>query len=106
MFALLVQVEVRPELLTEFTEAIARNARLSVEREESCLQFDVAVLEGERTKFVSYEVYTSEGAWLAHRESPHFLEYKKVADRALISRELTRLEPLVAGHLPNLADAL
>ena len=56
-------------------------------------------------RFVFYEVYTSEAAWLAHRETAHFLDYKKVGDRALLSRELTRLQPLGdasdGGHLPN-----
>ena len=94
MFILLVQVEVRPELLPEFRAAIRDNAANSVAHDEGCLRFDVAAETEARNRFVFYEVYTSEAAWHAHRESPHFLAYKSVADRALVSRTMTRLEPL------------
>src|SRR2546423_1604826 len=105
MFILLVQVEVKPELLGEFIPAIQDNAAKSVARDPGCIRFDVACVAAERTRFVFYEVYTSEAAWQAHRESPHFLSYKQVADRAFVSRMVTRLEA-VAGHLPKSADAL
>ena len=94
MFILLVEVEVRPELLDEFCAALQDNAATSVARDEGCLRFDVAVDTEARNRFVFYEVYTSEAAWQAHRQSPHFLDYKRVADRALVSREIRRLAPL------------
>jgi autoinducer 2-degrading protein len=96
MFILLVQVEVRPELLDEWRRAIAENARLSVEREPDCHRFEVSAVAGTGNRFVFYEVYTSEAAWLAHRETAHFLAYKQVGDRALLSREITKLEPLTS----------
>ena len=94
MFALLVQVEVRAELRAEFLEAIRVNAARSVADEPGCLRFDVSEVEDAPNRFVFYEVYTSEDAWQTHRQSPHFLDYKKVGDRALASRALTRLKPL------------
>jgi quinol monooxygenase YgiN len=96
MFVLLVQVEVRPELLEEFRAAVVENARRSVERDPGCLRFDVHAVEGQPTAFVYYEVYTGEAAWLAHRTSPHFLAYNAVAGRALVERRITRLQPLPA----------
>lgn len=105
MFILLVSVEIRPELLDEWRVAICENARLSVEREADCHRFEVSAVDGAGNRFVFYEVYTSEAAWQAHRQTAHFLAYKKVGDRALVSREITKLRPLTAvqdaGHLPN-----
>ncbi|MGE0444873.1 MAG: putative quinol monooxygenase [Vicinamibacterales bacterium] len=100
MFILLVEVDVRPELLDEFRAAIQDNAARSVERDDGCLRFDVAVDTEARNRFVLLEVYTNEAAWQAHRQSAHFLDYKSVADRALVSRKIRRLEP-VSGHLPK-----
>ena len=94
MFTLFVQVEVRPELLDEFRTAMKANASKSVEREPECRRFDVYAVTGEPTRFVYHEVYTSEEAWKAHRDTPHFIEYDRLARRALTSRVVTRAEQL------------
>lgn len=94
MFVLLVHVDVREEHRAEFLEALRANAAHSVADEPGCLRFDVSEVEGSPNRFVFYEVYTSEDAWEAHRQSRHFLDYNAVADRALTSRVLTRLKPL------------
>ena len=91
MFIALVQVQVRPELLDEFRSAILDNAARSVEREPGCHRFDVLQREDDPTKWVFYEVYDNEQAWVQHRASPHFLAFKEVGDRALVSRDMTRL---------------
>ena len=90
MFIVLVQVEVKPELVGEFTPAILTNAARSVERDPGCVRFDVLQREDDPTKWAFYEVYENEHAWVQHRASAHFLSFKEVADRALISREVTR----------------
>lgn len=90
MFIVLVQVQVRPELLAEFETAILENAARSVEREPGCLRFDVVQQEDDPTKWVFFEVYEDAAAWAEHGRSPHFLAYKAVADRALVLRVVTR----------------
>ena len=94
MFVLLVQIDVRPELLADLRPLMLENARRSVERDPGCLRFDVHQLEGSETRFVYYEVYESEAAWQAHRRSAHYLAYQAVAERALTSRTLTSLQPV------------
>jgi quinol monooxygenase YgiN len=91
MFIVLVQVQVRPELLDEFKSAILNNAARSVERDPGCYRFDVLQREDDPTRWVFYEVYENEQAWVQHRASPHFLAFKEVGDRALISRDVTKL---------------
>ena len=90
MFIVLVQVQVKPELLGEFTPAILNNAARSVERDPGCHRFDVLQREDDPTRWVFYEVYDNEGAWVKHRGSAHFLAFKEVGDRALVSRDVTK----------------
>lgn len=92
---LLVQVEVRPECLDEFGRAIGENARKSMSHDPGCLRFEVSQVVDSPTQWVFYEVYVDEAAWHQHRSSPHFVAYKEVADRALLSRQATRLSPIV-----------
>ena len=91
MFIVLVQVQVKPELLVEFRSAILDNAMRSVERDPGCIRFDVLQHEDDPTKWIFYEVYENEHAWVQHRASEHFLKFKEVADGAQISRDVTKL---------------
>jgi len=91
MFIVLVQVQVKPDLLDEFKPAILNNAARSVERDPGCYRFDVLQREDDPTRWVFYEVYEHEQAWVQHRASPHFLAFKEVGDRALVSRDVTKL---------------
>jgi (4S)-4-hydroxy-5-phosphonooxypentane-2,3-dione isomerase len=91
MFIVLVKVQVKPELLAEFTTAILRNAELSVQRDPGCVRFDVLQQEDDPTRWFFYEVYDKEQAWVDHRSSAHFLAFKDVGDRAIASREVTKL---------------
>lgn len=91
MFIVLVKVQVKPELLGEFKEAILRNAQLSVQRDPGCARFDVLQQEDDPTRWFFYEVYEREQAWVDHRVSAHFLAFKEVGDRAIVTREVTKL---------------
>ena len=90
MFIVLVKVQVKPELLDEFKTAILNNASLSVQRDPGCHRFDVLQQQDDPAKWMFYEVYDDEQAWVLHRGSAHFLAFKEVGDRALVSREVTK----------------
>ena len=90
MLVVLVQVTVRPEMLAEFERAILANADGARTREPGCLRFDVSQREEDPGQWLFYEVYKDSAAFEAHRASPHFAAYQEVADRALLSKTLTR----------------
>jgi autoinducer 2-degrading protein len=90
MFVLLVEVEVRPERLEAFEAAILENAARSVERDPGCLRFDVSQHRDDPTRWIFHEVYTDEAAHAAHKQSAHFAAYSEVADRAIVTKTLTR----------------
>ena len=86
----LVQVTVRPELLKEFEAALLHNARESLAHDEGCLRFDVSQSLDDPSRWVLHEVYTNADAHTAHRQSPHFLAYNEVAERAVSEKTVMR----------------
>ena len=93
MLVVLVHVTVKREMLAEFERAILINAESARTREPGCLRFDVSQREDDPAQWMFYEVYRDGAAFEAHRASPHFAAYQDVADRALLSKTLTRYLP-------------
>jgi len=75
MLILHVDVDVKPDRIPEFLEAIRDNAACAVRDEPGCLGFDVLQDTTDLTKFVFYEVYRNTDALAAHRQTPHFKRY-------------------------------
>ena len=75
MDIILVEVNVKPERLSDFLELIKYDAEHSEGDEPGCLRFDVLQDTEDANKFFYYEVYKDEAARAAHRETPHFKKY-------------------------------
>jgi (4S)-4-hydroxy-5-phosphonooxypentane-2,3-dione isomerase len=90
MLVVLVQVTVKTEMLAEFERAILTNADAASTREPGCVRFEVSQQEDDPARWLFYEVYKDAAAFEAHRASPHFAAYQQVADKALVSKTLTR----------------
>lgn len=90
MLVVLVHVTVKRELLAEFERAILANADGARSREPGCVRFDVGQHEEDPARWMFYEVYRDAAAFEAHRATPHFAAYQQVADRAVVSKTLTR----------------
>ena len=91
MFVMLVKLQIKSELVEQFREAILTNADLSVQRDPGCVRFDVLQHQDDPTQWYLYEVYDKEQAWVDHRNAPHFLAFMEVGNRAIVSREATKL---------------
>src|SRR5512138_1019730 len=91
MFIVLVVLQVKSELIDEFKTAIVTNAQLSVARDPGCVRFDVLQQQDDPTRWFLYEVYNSEQAWLDHRKAAHFLAFMEVGNRAILTRDATKL---------------
>lgn len=80
MIVTCVTVFVKEENVEEFIEATLENHRASV-REPGNLRFDFLQSEEDPSRFLLYEAYDSEEAAKAHKETGHYLEWRrKVAD--------------------------
>ena len=95
MFSLMVQMEVRPGRREEFLAGMAANAEASVRDEPGCLRFDVCSVGSDENRFVLYELYTDAGAFEAHKASPHFAQWRTVAEQVVVGQVNTPGELLV-----------
>ena len=75
MVVLHVTVQVKPEHIAEFLEAVRHDAEHSEKDEPGCLRFDVIQDKDDPNRFYFYEVYRDEAALEAHRQTPHFKLY-------------------------------
>ena len=84
MFSLVVQMEVRPGRREEFLAGMTANAEAAVRDEPGCLRFDVCSVDGDENRFLLYELYTDAAAFAAHKASPHFAQWRQIAERVLV----------------------
>lgn len=64
--------------MERFREFTVRNAEAS-RGEEGCVRFDVIQQTDDPTRFTFVEMFTSEAAGAAHRESSHFKQWLEQA---------------------------
>lgn len=80
MYTTIVYVSVKPEYVDDFVEACRRNHEASIQEKGNC-RFDVLQLDHDASQFVLYEAYESAEDAAAHKETEHYLQWRKtVAD--------------------------
>ena len=77
MVILHVTVQIKPEHMAEYLEAVRHDAEHSEKDEPGCLRFDVSQAKDDPNRFYYYEVYRDEAALEAHRQAPHFKLYSE-----------------------------
>jgi (4S)-4-hydroxy-5-phosphonooxypentane-2,3-dione isomerase len=75
MTATLVHVHVKPEFIKSFIDASRRNHENSI-TEAGNFRFDILQDISDPAKFVLYEVYESEEAAAAHKQTAHYLTWR------------------------------
>ncbi len=76
MIVTFVHVWVKREYIQDFIRASSENHRQSV-LEPGNLRFDLLQDASDPGKFVLYEAYESEEAAAAHKNTPHYLEWRE-----------------------------
>ena len=78
MYALFVKVNLKPECVDAYLEAvIAFDAKGSIGNEPGCLRFDVLRDEADPSKVYLYEVYADKAAFEAHGKTPHIAKFRE-----------------------------
>jgi len=90
MHIVLVVVTIRPEMRTEFEQALLHNARESVAYDEGCRRFDVSQDVSDPDRWILHEVYDAPESHAKHRQSSHFLAYDVLARDAVIEKTVSR----------------
>ena len=75
MNIVLVHVHVKPEMIDAFKTATIENANQSV-KEEGVERFDVIQQTDDPTRFILVEVYKSDRASTAHKETAHYAKWR------------------------------
>jgi (4S)-4-hydroxy-5-phosphonooxypentane-2,3-dione isomerase len=75
MLIVQVHVQVKPELIDAFRVATIANARESV-KEPGIARFDVLQQTGSPERFVLIEVYRTDEAPAAHKQTPHYAAWR------------------------------
>jgi (4S)-4-hydroxy-5-phosphonooxypentane-2,3-dione isomerase len=71
MTAVIIHVQVKPEFIDAFIKATGHNHENSI-KEPGVFRFDVIQDSHDHGKFILYEVYKSEEAVAAHKETAHY----------------------------------
>ena len=79
MFVTLVHVHVKPDHVDDFIDSMRANHEASV-REPGNIRFDVLQSADDPTRFIIHEWYVDEAAAKAHKETPHYLEWRALAE--------------------------
>ena len=95
MFAVMVNVHIKPEYRKEFVEAMFDDARGSVRNESACLLFNVVQDSEDENCLHLYEVYASADAFEEHKKTPHFTRWVETTKNWLASP----LEIATGAHL-------
>jgi len=85
-----VHVQVKPDCVEAFKEATIENARQSI-REPGIARFDVIQHSDDPTRFVLVEVYRSEEATGAHKETAHYAAWRERAE-PMMAEARTRVQ--------------
>jgi (4S)-4-hydroxy-5-phosphonooxypentane-2,3-dione isomerase len=90
-FALIVEFEIKAEEVDKFLPLIEENARLPVEREPGCKQFDVLEAQDSPDRVMLYEIYDAAAAFQAHIKMPHVATFFEKAKPLIVQQSNQRL---------------
>ena len=94
MQALVVEFRIEAGHIDVFAQAIAENARLSLD-EPSCRQFDVWRDPADPALFFLYELYDDQAAIEAHLQSAHFLQMNALTANWVLDKTVRRFTRLL-----------
>jgi autoinducer 2-degrading protein len=97
MFSLVVQMEVRPGRREDFLAGMTANAEATVRDEPGCLRFDVSEVAGDENRFFLYELYADAAAFEAHKASPHFAQWRGIAEQ-VVANQVNTIGALLVTH--------
>ena len=96
MFVVTVNFSVKRNQIEQFKPLMLENARLSLELEPGCKQFDVCFDPSEPWECFLYEVYNDKPAFEMHLQMPHFKLFDaKVAE--MLDNKIVKTLSLVQG---------
>jgi len=88
MHVVVVFLEAERGRQDDLREALIAYAETCLDREDGCRRYDVGLDPVEGSAFLLYQIYDDEAAYLAHREMPHYAEFRTLTDPWTRSRRV------------------
>ncbi|MBS3944296.1 MAG: antibiotic biosynthesis monooxygenase [Melioribacter sp.] len=82
MLTIIVNINVKPEYLTEFISATLKNVKNSL-LEPGVIRFNFCENANEDNAFILIEVYKSKEAQLEHKMTPHYNEWREQVEKMM-----------------------
>ncbi len=99
MHVVVVFLEAKRGQQGKLRQALMEHAQTCLDVEPGCQRYDVGFDPLDGTSFLAYQIYDDEAAFNAHRELPHYAEFRLRSDPWLLSRRVLTYEQLtVAGN--------
>lgn len=76
----------RSDAVEAFRARLERHAAATLQIEDGCLRFDVHQDRDNSGRFFLYEAYADDAALAAHRESSHYLAFRRDTDDQVVER--------------------
>lgn len=70
-------LRVREDTVEPFRDRLLRHARTSLDAEPGCHRFDIQQEVNDPALFLLIEIYADQAAFDAHRNSQHYLQFRK-----------------------------
>jgi autoinducer 2-degrading protein len=94
MHVVVVFLEAERGRQDDLRQALIGYARICLEREPGCQRYDVSLDPVEGSSFLLYQVYDDQAAYMAHRELPHYAEFRILVDPWTRSRRVLTYEAI------------
>ncbi len=92
MLVVVVFLEAERGREAELRAALRAHAKACLEQEPGCRRYDLSVDPLEGAAFLLYQVYEDEAAYLAHRELPHYADFRILTDPWVRTRRVLTYE--------------
>lgn len=93
----IAQLDVDPEHLARFKIALQENAAASVRAEPGVYALHAVAHRDTPYRFIVFEMYESEAAYHAHRNTPHFQKFFSDTQAMVTSRTFLEVDPVALG---------
>lgn len=92
MLSVVVFLEARRDHVASLRTAILLHAANCLEKEPGCRQYDVGADPVDAASFLLYQVYENEAAYRAHKEYPHYAEFRLKVEPWIATRRILTFE--------------
>lgn len=97
----IAELEIAPELLSDYIAAVSEEIETSIKLEPGVLTIYAVALKDNLSHLRFFEIYADETAYRQHIASPHFQKYGQTTAPMIRSRRLIEARPLFLGLRPR-----